>query len=433
MKMSLFQGILIGVFGLSAVIGLFVFSTYSGDGGGAAGIGEVRIWGTLPQAEIENTLAEIRKIDDSIEGVKYSQVQAETLATSLTAAIASRSAPDLILASQEELLYLIRYIAPISSDTLPVNTFISTFVNAGNLFLDPRGGGFYGLPYLVDPMVLFWNNDILASNGVAKPPATWEELNGLVPRLAVITPTKQITRGLIALGSYNNVQNARGVLSTLFLQTKVPISIYSPDGTLTADLGIDGTRGVSGQAVVGFYTLFADPTKTSYTWNGSLPNSRQAFLAGDLALYLGFASEALYLRQANPNLNFNVAPMPQPGTATVKSTYGLVYALMIPNGSKNPVGGYKVAALLTGTEKQTISAKLTGLAPATRNAQTNVSADPVAVVAYASALYAKGWLSPPPASVDQVFSSMIGNVITGRLDLTSAISRASGSLNSLLQ
>jgi len=62
-----------------------------------------------------------------------------------------------------------------------------------------------------------------------------------------------------------------------------------------------------------------------------------------------------------------------------------------------------------------------------------VPANPVAAVAYAEALYAKGWLSPAPADTDLVFSGMIGNVISGRSSLATALVSAEQSLSALLQ
>ena len=280
----------------------------------------------------------------------------------------------------------------------------------------------------------FWNRSIFSTSGIAKPPATWEALTGLVPNMATLTPTRQITRGLIALGTYNNVHTARGILSSLFLQQGVPLSSYSANGTLAANLGVTASSGSSpGQSVLGFYTQFADPSKVSYTWNASLPDSEQSFLVGDLALYLGYASRARYLRVANPNLNFNVAPLPQSATARVKSAYGLIYALMIPRGAKNAAGAYQVAATLSNVAEQSIAAAATGLAPATVSVLATEPADPVSAVAYATALYTKGWLSPAPADTDAVFSGMIGNVISGRLTVEAALAEAERSLNSLLQ
>jgi hypothetical protein len=189
--------------------------------------------------------------------------------------------------------------------------------------------------------------------------------------------------------------------------------------------------------VVGFYTQFADPSKVSYTWNSSLPDSQQSFLAGDLALYLGYASEASYLSSANPNLNFAATPIPQPATAQTKSVYGLIYALLIPRGAKNANGAFQVASLLAGgvagADEQTAAASASGLAPANVNVLATAPADPIAAIAYAEALYARGWLSPASTNTDTVFSSMINGVITGRSSLQTALSTAQSSLSGLLQ
>lgn len=433
MKISLFQGILFGVFGLAALIGLFVFATYTGKNSSNDTVGTVVLWGTLPSDAMQATLTALVQTNTALRSVSYVQKNAATLPTDLTAAIATGNAPDAILASQEELQPLARFITPIPLATLSASAFTNAFVGEGGIF-SAGSAGYYGVPFLVDPLVLFSNRSILSSSGIARPPATWEALVGLVPTIATLTPSRQITRGLIALGTYGNVHNARGILSALFLQQGVPLSSYAVSGNLAADLGVSTASGIApGPAVLGFYTQFADPSKVSYTWNASLPDSQQAFLAGDLALYLGFASEARYLRAANPNLDFAVSPLPQPATAQLKSAYGLVYAFMFPRGAKNTAGAYQAAVLLVNPTEQIAAASATGLAPATLSELAQAPSDPIAAVAYAEALYTRGWLSPAPAATDSVFSGMITNVISGRSTLETALSSAEQSLTALLQ
>lgn len=432
MKISLFQGILMGVFGLGAVIGLFVFATYKGSSSEVI-VGPVLIWGTLPKEGMEATLGGLSSVDPDLKNVTYVEKNAATLANDLATAIATGVSPDLVLASQEELTALAKFIAPIPFSTLSAATYESTFINEGNLFMAPNGG-YYGIPFLVDPLVLFSNRTILSSSGIARPPNTWEAMIGLVPSVALLTPSRQVTRGLIALGTYGNVRDARAILSTLFIQTGVPLAKRSTAGTLVADLGVPTDNEASlGKAVLGFYTQFADAAKASYTWNASLPDSEQMFQNGDLALYLGYVSRARSLRAANPNLDFAVTEVPQPATASVKSVYGLVYAFMIPRGAKNPAGAFSVAALFSHPTEQKAASATIGLAPATLSQLSTLPSDPIAAVAYSEALYARGWLSPAAASTDQVFSGMIGNVTSGRSTIDTALSTAEQSLTALLQ
>lgn len=431
MKISLFQGILIGVFGLGAIIGLFVFATYTSNGG-SDDIGSVVIWGVLPEDDIQAVLTTVMQSNTGFKSVSYVQKNPATLSSELASAIATGASPDVVLASQEDLRALAKFINPISFGTLSISTFTNTFVDGAGVFSAP--GGYWGIPFLVDPLVLFYNRSILSSSGIAKPPATWEALTGLVPNVAILTPTRQITRGLIALGTYNNINNARGILSSLFLQTGTPVSVYSANGLLSANLGSVADSGVpAGQAVLGFYTQFADPSKVSYTWNASLSNSRQMFLVGDLALYLGYVSEARYLRSANPNLNFNVALLPQLATTNVKNAYGLIYSFMIPRGAKNGAGAYQVAAILSNSSEQSVAASATGLAPANLNVLATAPIDPIATIAYSEALYTRGWLSPAQWDTDAVFSGMINNVTSGRMTLEAALGGAERALSALLQ
>lgn len=434
MKSSLFQTILLSVFGFSALIGLFVFATYTSKSGSNA-VGTVVIWGTLPKEGIQNMLTASVQIDDALKNVVYIQKDSATLSADIATAIATGVSPDLILASQEELHMLTKFITPIPYSTFSTKAFSSTFLREGEIFTAPGGAGYYGIPFLVDPLVLFSNRSILSSNGIAAPPATWEALIGLVPNIAVLTPSRQITRGLIALGAYDNVHAARGILSTLFLQQNIPLSSYSSSGALSANFGQETSKNSpSGSAVLGFYTQFADPSKVSYTWNTSLRDSEQMFLSGDLALHLGYASRARFLATANPNLDFAVTPVPQSATAKKKSVYGLVYAFMIPRGTGNAAGAYQAAVLLTNPGEQSAAASATGLAPATVSELAKVSStDPVAAVAYTEALYSEGWISPSPVDTDRIFSSMIGNVISGHSTLDTALTDAARSLSAVLQ
>ncbi len=433
MKVSLFQGILMAAFGLGALLGLFVFATYTSNNTGSEGVGEVRIWGTLPKDGINELLTIATQTNADLKSVTYIEKDAASLPTQLASAIATGAAPDLILASQEQLLSLASYIQPIPLSSIPARTFASAFVDAGLIFTAPNGAGFYGVPFLVDPLVLYSNKTILSSSGIGRPPTTWEALTGLVPNIATLTPNRQITRGLIALGTYDNVTNARGILSAIFLQTRVPLTEYSSSGGVTANLGVSSESGVApGSAVVTFYTQFADPSKVSYTWNGSLPSSQSSFVAGDIALYLGYASEAAFISSANPNLNFDISPLPQPGTATEKKTYGKVYGFMVPLGAANSAGAFGVAGLLTNDGEQALAAAATGLAPASLTALSAGTADPFASVAYQSALYVDAWLSPDPVSTDRIFSAMINNVVTGRSTVDTALSVAEHALGSLL-
>src|ERR1035437_10520329 len=102
MKVTLFQGVLFGIFGFAALVGVFVFATHTGKStGGSTAVGTVIIWGILPKTNVQNVLVTATQTNPSLKDVSYIQKSPDTLPSDLANAIATGNAPDLILASQE--------------------------------------------------------------------------------------------------------------------------------------------------------------------------------------------------------------------------------------------------------------------------------------------------------------------------------------------
>ncbi|HEX8947244.1 MAG TPA: extracellular solute-binding protein [Candidatus Paceibacterota bacterium] len=421
-NISTFQAVLMGVFGVFALIGIFVFATYSGSSSNKATVGTVVIWGELPKEQMTQALATMTQSDQTLQKVSYIYKDPATFETELTSAIASGEGPDLVLISQEDLGPLMKELTPIPYTSLPQRTFTDTFSDACSIYLAPEG--IYGIPVAIDPLMLYYNRTMLSSASIAAPPATWEALTGLVPQVTEHSSSQNISRALVALGTYDNVHDARGILSTLFLQAGVPIVERNAQGRPTASLGISSSVTAPGESVVRFYTQFADPSKVSYTWNVALPDSLQMFTNGDSALYLGYASEASFIAAANPNLSFDMAPVPQLATASFKTDYARVYALALPRGSANQAGALLAASTFSKAANEQIVAAATKLAPALRSLLAAPPSDPIANAVYPQAIMARAWLSPAPAVTDQIFSRMILDVVTGRAPIAQALASA---------
>jgi ABC-type glycerol-3-phosphate transport system substrate-binding protein len=192
-----------------------------------------------------------------------------------------------------------------------------------------------------------------------------------------------------------------------------------------------GSTGASpAESAVSFYAQFADPAKTVYSWNGSLPDARQVFTTGDVALYLGFASEEPFIAAANPNLDFDMAVMPQPATSQARMTYGKAYAFAIPRATRNSSGSITVARAFMVSDIATAAARRLSMAPAQRALLAPQANDRFPAVFYPEALTAKGWLSPLPATTDAIFAAMIGNISSGRTNVQDALDKANQALDS---
>ncbi len=431
-NMRPFQIVILAVFGLAAILGLALFASFQGFGRNASEVGAVTIWGLLPESAFDPALTELKQVHKEYGKVTYTAFEAATFDTQLANALASGTGPDLILINQEHLLTERSRLSVIPYSSITERAFRDSYLPIFDTYLSTEGT--YGIPLLVDPLVLYYNPTALSAAGVVQPPSTWEAVTGLTPTLTRITNAQAISRSAIALGTYENVAHARAILSLLFFQAGQPIIEKTQLG-LRSTLGESGgdTFGSSAaESALNFYTEFANPTKTIYTWNRSLPDSRQAFTRGDSVFYLGYASERAGIAAANPNLPFDMAMVPQPATASAKTTYGKAYAFALPKASKNASGAYEVAFAMTAKDILPALARGAGMAPGVRSFLTPSTEDLYEPVYYPQALVARAWLSPAPASLDAVFAAMIGNVTSGRMNVKQALDSADQALNAAL-
>ena len=429
--MSNFKIIIIAVFVVFAIVGIIFFAGFGGSGGGNTTIGPVVIWGTLDARTMNGLLKEIRAVREDFDTVTYIEKDERTFDTEFVNALAVGIGPDLILLSQDSILKHRDKIINISYDVYSQRTFKDTFIEEGELYMTPDG--ILGLPFTIDPMVLYWNRDILSSAGVSAPPRYWDELFTLSPIITQRDRAANIVTSLTALGEYRNVDHAKEILSTLIIQAGNKI-INRHDGELEVVLREQGESVIApAEAALRFYTEFSNPVKSVYSWNRALPSSRQSFIAGDLALYIGFASELVGLRNANPNLNFDVAPLPQSRDGSTKITFGKMSSFAIPRTAPNPNASFSAALALTSQEPLIILAEVTGLPPVRRDLLAVRPTDAFRSIFYDSALMARAWLDSNDEKSGEIFKDMIENVISGRSRLSEAVRIADEELKNLLQ
>src|SRR3989344_2243561 len=343
--MKPFQIFVLGLFGFFAIVGVIVFATFRGPNAGIEEI-PVTLWGTLPTEEFVEALGAYNGDAEEQLSVVYRELSRSELDSEFAEAGAEGRGPDLLLVPHDAILEQQAKLSVLPFESFPERDFKDTFVELGELFVVPEG--IVGLPLSIDPLVLYWNRDILASEGYALPPKTWEELVVMTPKLTERDEANSIVRSAIAFGGFQNVDHAGEVLTLLFMQAGDPIVVRGADGRLSVSFGerFDLPE-VPAESALRFYTEFADPVKPLYSWNRSLPSAKDAFLAGDLALYLGFASEARELALRNPNLNFDVALVPQVDGSPLQQTYGAIAALALLRPSPSTSAALRAMALIT--------------------------------------------------------------------------------------
>lgn len=408
--MSTFKIVVIGVFAFLGVVGVLVFASYGSSE--KVAVPEVTIWGTLPADQVAEFVRALN-LKATILTANYLEIDPDQFKDKFINALAEGKGPDLVLLP-DDLLYQERAkLIPIGYQTYPERDFRDTFIDAASIFLSREG--VLGVPFTVDPMVMYWNRDIFSSAGISRPPQFWSELKDLAPLVIERNDTSSILRAMVPFGEFRNVKNAKEILATLFFQAGTTIVAQGDDGSFYSniDASVVGSASPAATTAVNFYATFSNPVNPLYTWNRSLPASDSMFLSGDLAMYFGFASELPVLRNKNPNFNFDVATMPQ-AENVYKATYGRMYALSIVKGARNLNSALSAISIMTSPESLQYWTDTTFMPPVRRDLLSTRPKDPYLDIFYSAAIQSKTWLDPDPEVSYVIFRDMVEAVTTGR-------------------
>jgi ABC-type glycerol-3-phosphate transport system substrate-binding protein len=419
-----------GILVLLGVGGVVAFSIAKrGDNEAAP---RVVMWGTLENTQVTALIADISKDKKNTFNVGYVQKNSETFENDLIQALARGQGPDMVLLPQDLILkqrdkfYLTPY------NNYSERTFRDGFIEEGELYLDQNG--IIGFPFSIDPMVMYWNRDLFTDEDVAVPPASWVEFITLAPKLTKRDETGNIIQSLVAFGEVRNVTNAKDVISMLLLQAGTTVVSRDSQNGYVSTLDMRSSTLVPAEEAVSFFTEFSNPVKPSYSWNRALLNDRSAFVAGKLAVYFGFASEVAAIRNANPNLNFDVAMVPQTeGNQTKRTTFGKMKAIAILKSSRNLASAFNATMVLTDSISQDKWIKYSGYAPVRRDLLTKLPGEAYKATFYRSALISRGWLDPNREETADVFARMIENVTSGKRRISESVNSADVEISSLLK
>ncbi|MES2470728.1 MAG: extracellular solute-binding protein [Patescibacteria group bacterium] len=427
--MTKFQIIFIALFILFIIGGITAFALYKGPDAENK-LPQVTVWGTLSVKTFNDYLNSLKADQENALDIAYTEVSVDAFDNKFIQALARGEGPDMVLLPAEMTLKHEDKFVSVPYDTLSARSYKDTFIEAAELYLG--ADGIIGFPFIIDPLVSYWNRDTFRSASIAKPPATWADYDALIPKLTKKDLASNIQKSAIALGEYRNLDNAREILSTLFFQVGNPITVRTTEGVVST-LGQSGKPGLEDSApAVEFFVNFANPISQDYSWNRSLPSSKAFFLSGKLATYFGFASEIRDIQAKNPNLNFDVIPFPQRATSELKSTYGRLYGFSIVNQSLNTDAAYQVILKLLTPESLAALSDVTYLPPVRRDMLAEGTSDPFMTIFYDSAIISQSWLDPDVASSDSLFQEIIESVTSGRLLPREALRRTQGQLEILL-
>lgn len=436
---STFQTIVIAVFVVAAIVAIAIFSGIFGSSSNTSTqqdtgpSGSVAIWGTVPYSMMEPY---VQGINDQSLGytIQYEEHTEKDFYQDLITALANNAQPDVVL-FPSELLHKIRprlYAIPFAAYS--ERSFRDLHVDGAQIFLSKEG--IIAMPMVVDPMVTYFNKDILATRSFVAPPLDWTTMQQLAGTFVERDAKNTISQAEIALGGADNVNHARDILSAMFLQTGNSIISRDPVSGANSVMIAEGKStgsGIPTEQALTFYTSFINPLNRNYSWNNAMDDSLTVFLSGKSAFYLGRASELFILRRRNPNLNFDVVQMFQPKGLLRPITYGSFISFGVIKNAPNFKAAYAAVTALSQKNNVDTFSKLLSLPPVRRDLLLVAPSDPYVTVFFKAALASFSWPDPDNAASEKIFRDMVVAVSSGSKNAITAISDAARDLQNIIR
>lgn len=326
--------IVVLVLAISVVLAIFYWRFGSGINLGTkqSNDGQITLkyWGWYNEDIVKPLIESYEKTHPKIK-IEYTKQSPINYRTRVQTQIRSDQGPDIFPIHNSWLSTLKFDLLPAPAPILSLEQFQRTFypVAKDSLTINSK---VYGVPYEMDGLAMYINNDIFRKNGV-NIPAKWVDLIEVAKMVKVVDAGGQIQIAGAGVGGVDNVDYWPEIISLLFLQ--------QPKANLESPATAEGAE------VLKFYTNFVtDPQ--SKVWDVNLPPSTKLFSDGKLAIYFGPLKQYQVIKANNPSLDFKIFPMPQlPGQDVALASF---WAYAVSAKSANPSQSWDFMKFLVSEE-----------------------------------------------------------------------------------
>ena len=420
----MFKNIIFGLGVFAALFAMLIFSGRLPIGKGKSAntpIGEVMVWGTLPQNQVESLFQAVNATTKTFR-ISYQEIDEANFSTKLLETLASGRGPDLIIAPYQIILEQRTRLYSLPPQSISEQQYRDSYVDGASIFYNESGA--LALPVSVSPLVLFYNRTLFSNAGIINPPTKWDEFEDVVSKLTILDKNGRFIQNGISLGAYNNIPATKDIIMTLVSQLgQIPV-FRNVSGTqeqlnVLADTPLssnDSVRPLTSAAR--FFTQFADPNKKTYTWSPLLPTAQDQFLAEKLAMYIGYSDEASLMHAKNSRVDFGVKFLPQAKDHPTLVTGMKLYGIATLKRSSNLNGAFATQYLLSGTQ---YGPQLAQIANGFSTLKSVLSQTTSINEEYKkSILVARGWFDINQAKSNQIIQIMINDILSGRKNVSEA-------------
>lgn len=299
-----------------------------------------------------------------------------------------------------------------------------------------RNNKIMALPLSVDTLALFYNRTMFDNAQITKIPSTWLEVKEAVKKLTVQDEAGKILQAGVALGGADNINRASDLVSLLMMQNGAQMTAAGGGATFNqASSYSDDKNYRPGMEALRFYTDFAMPSKEVYSWSEEMEEASNAFIAGKLAMMLGYAYQLPLIKTQGAKINLGVAEVPH---INVDGTDALGYKINMASywvetvAKKTKYPNYSWDFLQFAASEEQVKSYLTRTKkPTALRALVNEQLSDYDIRPFASqVLTAKSWYSGRnPTGMEEIFDEMIKAITSGKNTAEEAIDYAAGRVN----
>ncbi|MDR0345386.1 MAG: sugar ABC transporter substrate-binding protein [Nocardiopsaceae bacterium] len=311
---------------------------------GVNATGVVHFWAR----EATDTVAKplVRKFNATHKNLKVvlHLTQPNEATTELGTAIRAGAVPDLVGLNDINVPFFMKHQALMNLSQYVNALPFKSSLSPGHMKLATDNGQFYGVPYLADLSVLWYNKTLFRRAGLNpdQPPASYAQ---------ILADAKKISALGHGISGFSFAGNCQGCLGF----TMLPSIWASGQHLLTGALGSQ-TANVASNAplkqILGFYRqLWAqhlvpvpDRTQNGLTWGKDFESGKVGILPGDYGFAAAFTTKQ---QQAE----FADAPLPAVNGGAY-ATFDGGDDFVIPNGAKNPSGAWEFVKWVLETQQQ---------------------------------------------------------------------------------
>jgi ABC-type glycerol-3-phosphate transport system substrate-binding protein len=321
------------------------------------------------------------------------------------------------------------YLAPMPAEIMSVEEYQQKFYPTALNDFTAKNGNIYAIPWEIDGLMVFYNKQLLAEEGVTEPPEDWDSFFELASDLTKRDASGRIIQSGLAIGTSRNIMHSAEILAYMLAlediqvmdQTRTQISLNTPRV----------------QRVFETYTNFAKGDNA--LWSPTLRTDLEMFFTGDLAMMIAPSWRAFDIIQAAPSVEFDTAPLPQLLANEEDIYYATYWGDAVNRTSASPLAAWKFIAFLAQKEQQM---KLYSNA-----SQIRAFGEPYSLVELNSEMLGKPYVSAiakmapnmraypwgDETVVNTAINTAITDIIEGRSDVDTALEDAETTINATIE